>query len=253
MNTLLFASSMLAFTLGLSGCIKLNSAEEAGVSYPTVESPWQDNQKCLNQPTHPGFAKEVLHVKSMTVVIAGGEKAIPDSKWAKYKPSFPNQKNTDRHLLFSTSCFARSPQAPADCQGDACRKTITMDHYSWTALSKIDAVDCIPRNSSCNPGKVQPGEIAVVVSEKCHEMTFNGDQIFLYGPNGEKAIMHATENGKPTTQVQLPEGWFLSKETLTTPLVLHPFGGPGFCYYNIIRDQLAQSYHQIKYAKAMYP
>ncbi len=239
--------------VGLTGCPKLETAEKAGVSYETVESPWPSHPRCLNNPVHAGPAKEVLDAKRMTVVVASGTQEITDSEWTTYKPSFPNQKNSDRHLLFSTSCFARSPDAPADCQGDDCRQMVELDNYSWTALSKLDAVDCIPKKSSCNPSKVKAGEIAIVVSEKCHEMTFEGEQIFLYGPNGEKAIMHATVTGSPTIEVQLPRGWSLSKVTLNHPLILHPFGGANKCFYNIIRDHQAQSYHQIGYAKPYYP
>lgn len=37
-----------------------------------------------------------------------------------YTPSLGNQKNSDRFLLFSKSCFARSPSKPADCVGEGC-------------------------------------------------------------------------------------------------------------------------------------
>jgi hypothetical protein len=35
--------------------------------------------------------------------------------------------------------------------------------------------------------------------------------------------------------------------------VLLPFGGGDDCYYNVIRDNLVQSYHQIAYAADVYP
>jgi len=246
-----FTSLVMVFAL--TGCPKLQTAEKAGVSYETVESPWPIHPICLNPQVRAGIAKEILDAKLMTVVIASGPREISDAEWSAYKPSFPNQKNSDRHLLFSASCFARSPGAPADCKGDDCRQMVDLDDYSWTALSKLDAVDCIPKNSSCNPGKVKAGEIAIVVSEKCHELTCEGEQVFLFGPSGEKAIMHATATGMPTMDVQLPRGWHLTKETLAHPLVIRPFGGGTKCYYNIIRDNLAQSYHQIHYGKPYYP
>ena len=84
-------------------------------------------------------------------------------------------------------------------------------------------------------------------------MHFTGDVIFLSGPHGEKAIMHATADGVPHTDVALPAGWSLSRETLTTEFVLRPFGGGDACFYNIIRDARAQSYHQFQFAGPHYP
>jgi hypothetical protein len=37
------------------------------------------------------------------------------------------------------------------------------------------------------------------------------------------------------------------------PLELLPFGGGDACYYNIVRDNRVQSYHQYRYAKEWYP
>ncbi len=66
--------------------------------------------------------------------------------------------------------------------------------------------------------------------------------------------MHAAADGEPaTTDVGLPEGWTLTRETLAEPLVVLPFGGEDGCYYNIIRDAKTQAYHQIAYGKSTYP
>ena len=70
---------------------------------------------------------------------------------------------------------------------------------------------------------------------------------------GEAAIMHATANGTPTTDVPLPDGWTLTEETLPEPLVVRPFGGGDACYFNILRDAKVQSYHQFRYAGPSYP
>jgi hypothetical protein len=35
--------------------------------------------------------------------------------------------------------------------------------------------------------------------------------------------------------------------------VLHPFGGANACFYNILRDEKMQSYHQIRYPGPTYP
>jgi hypothetical protein len=237
-----------------SSCLKLPTSEEAQVHYSTQSSNWPLQEVCLNPPIQEGIAKEVLMAKKLTVVIAGGENPISDKKWESYKPSFPNIKNSDRHTLFTQSCFIRSPQAPADCVGESCKKIEHINHYSWIALSKIVAADCLPKSSKdCDPSKVKSGQLAFVVTEKCHRLVFNDRAIFLYGPNGEKAIMHATADGHPTTSVNLPNGWSLKEETLDKALVIFPFGGENKCFYNVIRDSLMQSYHQIKYGQDFYP
>ena len=236
----------------VSGCFSIPTAAEAGVSYATEVSAWPADVECLN-PSGVRVAKEVLKGDIRTVVIAGGARAISDEAWARYTPSFGNIKNSDRHLLFGASCFARSPGTPADCRGDACRTIVELDGHTWVALSKIDAFDCLPADGGCSLSKIDPHHLAFIVTEKCHELRFSGEAVFLRGPDGEAAVMHATPDGHPTLAVRLPDGWTLTREALSGELVVHPFGGDGRCFYNIIRDELQQSYHQISYAKPFYP
>jgi hypothetical protein len=235
------------------GCISIPTSKDAKISYTTEVSAWPASPTCLNPPVMTGIAKEVLNGSRREVVIASGSNPISDEKWASYTPSLGNQKNSDRHTLFTTSCFSRSPGKPADCSGDACRDVIEMDGYTWVGLSKIDAADCVPSASACDGASAKPGGLLFVVTEKCHELVFTGDVIFLAGPGGEKGIMHATSDGMPTTDVVLPAGWSLTKETLAAPLTVHPFGGGDRCFYNVIRDSKLQSYHQLSYAGASYP
>jgi hypothetical protein len=238
--------------LVLAGCTTIPTSADAKVSYSTVGSPWPTVPTCLNNPVMSGTAKEVLNGSRREVVIAGGTNPISDEKWATYTPSLGNQKNSDRHLLFSQSCFSRSPGKPADCVGDACRDVIEMDGYTWIGLSKIEAADCVP-SGGCDGTAAKPGGLLVIITRKCHELVFEGDVFMLQGPAGVSAVMHATADGNPTTDVVLPAGWTLTKQTLTTPLVVHPFGGGDACFYNVIRDSKLQSYHQLTYAGATYP
>ncbi len=121
------------------------------------------------------------------------------------------------------------------------------------SYAKIDSADCVPSASQCEATGAKAGGLFVVVTEKCHELVFEGEVIFLQGPNGEKAVMHATSDGNPTTDVPLPAGWSLNRQTLAAPLTLHPFGGGDGCFYNVIRDSKLQSYHQFEYASPRYP
>lgn len=237
----------------LAGCAMIPSARDAGVRFETRASDWPAGAACLNAPGRAGTVKEVLLGRERLVVIGTGPGAISDEAWATYSPGFANHKNSDRHTLFATSCFVRSPDAPGSCTGEACAQRVRVDGYTWTALSRIEAVDCIPAGGGCNPAALAPGRLAVVVTRKCHEMTFTGSAIFLRGPSGERAIMHATADGNPTLDVALPEGWTLSREQLKAPLVLRPFGGGQSCYYNILRDSRSQSYHQFEFAGPTWP
>ncbi len=249
-----FSGSITALlALALGGCAALPTAREANVSFSTVESPWSATTACLNSPTPTGIAKEVLIGASRTVVIAGGPSPISDEAWASFSPGLGNQKNSDRHLLFARSCYARSPSRPASCVGEDCREIVSLGGHTWVALSKIRAADCLPSTAACNGTTPLPGGLLVVVTEKCHELTFEGSVFMLRGPDGQRAVMHATPNGTPTTDVTLPPGWTLTTEVLAAPLVVHPFGGGDRCFYNILRDHRQQSYHQIGFSGATYP
>lgn len=239
----------------LGSCVNFPTAAEAGISYATEVVRWPAELECLNSATPPPVAKEVLDQGTFTVVIAGGDHAISDAEWPSYMPSWGHSKNSDRHLLFGQSCFWRSPRTPASCVGDDCRSIVEFDQHSWVELSKIHAVDCVPSTDDCSPQSVKPGQLAVIVTEKCHELVFVGDVVELAGPGGERAIMHATADGVVDLDVALPAGWSLTQRTLTEPLVLHPYGGGDGerCFYNIIRDHQAQSYHQVAYPRATYP
>jgi len=239
--------------LTLTSCFSLPTSQEAGVSYATVVSPWPTTTTCLNSPTPTGIAKEVLIGSARTVVIAGGDHPISDADWTNFNPGLGNKKTSDRHLLFTRSCFARSPSKSATCRGMECREIVDLKGHTWIGLSKIEAVDCLPNNDACSGTGAKPGGLLVVVTRKCHELVFEGQVRILHGPKGERAVMHATADGHPTTNVQLPTGWTLVEEMLTEPLVLHPYGGGDACFYNIIRDELQQSYHQIGFTGAKYP
>jgi hypothetical protein len=246
--SVLTASSLLA--CGGTG------ASARGISYATVPARWPENPVCMNKNHGPIVAKEVILGKSMTVVISGGEKAISDEAWKDFSPGLFNTKNSERHTMFALSCFVRSPGVPATCGAGtdpACRETVDLGGYSWIALSKIEAVDCFPASRTCNPANVKSGQLAFVVTRKCHELVFEGRAFILHGPHGEAAIMHATANGTPTTDVPLPDGWTLTEETLPEPLIVRPFGGGDACYFNILRDAKVQSYHQFRYAGPSYP
>ncbi|MCA2979236.1 MAG: hypothetical protein INH41_13940 [Myxococcaceae bacterium] len=235
----------------MPGCLSIPTSADAEVSYAAVESPWPASPVCLNQPG-VAVAKEVLFGRTRTVVIAGGSNPIPDERWPSYTPSLGNQKNSDRFLLFTRSCFSRSPGKSASCEGEACRDVIELDGYTWVGLSKVEAADCVGVGGCTNMG-ANPGALFVVVTRKCHELVFENEGWFLDGPNGERAIMHATATGTVNENVTLPAGWTLKKEALATPLVLRPFGGGDACFYNIIRDHTLQAYHQFKYATPRYP
>lgn len=236
-----------------AGCSSLPDAKQAGIRYDTTPSPWPADVACINQQHGAVVAREMLMGRTRTVVIAGGPAPISDQAWAAYRPGGYNQKNSDRHTMFTRSCFARSPSAPPDCAGERCRRVIESDGHTWIELSRVEAVDCSPPEGGCDPGHIRPGQLGIIVTSKCHELVFEGRAFLLQGPRGEEAVMHATADGKPTTDVALPSGWSLRETVLIEPLVIRPFGGADACFYNILRDAKAQSYHQIRYPGPSYP
>ena len=237
----------------LIGCVSIPSIEASGVSYPTTPVAWPETIACLNDET-PGLAKEVLVGSTRTVVVAGGEDPISDEAWEAFSPGLGNVKNQNRNLLFGDSCFWRSPASPASCEGDACRSQVEIKGYTWVELSEVVAMDCIPAGTAgCGSQGAPEGALTIVVTRKCHEVVFEGEAWILSGPSGERAIMHATEADEPTGDVSLPDGWTLAQTTLAVPLVLHPFGAEGDCYYNILRDHRVQAYHQFEYSGASFP
>ena len=247
------AGRLLIVALGVLSCASVPDAKARGISYSTEPAAWPAGKGCLNKQRGPIVAKEVLMGRTMTVVVSGGSKPISDEAWVDFSPGWFNRKNSDRHTLFQRSCFIRSPDAPASCEGPGCARIVELEGYTWVELSKVEAVDCLPATGGCDPAKVKPGQLAFVVTRKCHELVFDGAVYMLRGPRGERAIMHATADGKPTTEVALPEGWKLTVETLTEPLVVHPYGRGDACFYNVLRDARLQSYHQLAYAGATYP
>ncbi len=248
------STTLAAATLSVaSGCLPFESSVDAGVSYSTTPTEWRSDATCIGEENQ-GTAKELINMNTLMVVVAGGDSPITDRDWESFEAPSGWTKNSTRNLQFDGSCFARSPNERADCQGDACYTVVDVEGHTWIELSQILSVDCIPSGKTCNPMGLGDGELAFIVTRKCHQITFEGDVIMLNGPNGERAVLHASKgDDPPSTNVDLPDGWRLSTQTLDEPLTLVPFGGPGGCYYNIIRDASEQSYHQFEYATAAYP
>lgn len=240
----------IALTLTLAGCGGAPMMPgPSDVTYPATPIAWPAEVECGEKPA---IAKEVMVPRTRSVVVAAGADPISDAEWVDYSPSLLRVKNSTRHLLFSDSCFWRSPGTPADCAGESCRTITEFDGHTWMDMSQIIGMSCVG-GDDCDPQAVAPGDLAVVVTAKCHRITFTGEAFLLRGPGGEQAVMHATPDGQPTTDVPLPPGWTLTREALPEPLVLLPFGAGDDCYYNIIRDARGQSYHQFGYAGPTWP
>ena len=225
-----------------------DSVEEAGIKYitkPAFELPsniqWQDI----------GFATELINLKEKLVVIGVGDNPISRSEWDDFKPRLPWQKNIDRHILIDKTAFLRSPDAPSNCQGAACKTQIEYKGYSWTKLAQPLAVDYIPAKT--NMLKPEEGHLVVKVIKKCQAVVFENEIYQMSDEIGNLYVMHATETGTPNMNVVLPEGFKLKKVKLEKPLIILPFGEKEDCYFNIVGDHLGQGYHQYQYANDFYP
>lgn len=248
-------SALLLLALLVSGCGGLPDMDRSGVSFATQPVERPDLSQCLNNQGGAGLAKELINVRDLVVVIGGGPDAISDEAWADFSPRFPWQKNLDRNTMFTDHCFYRSPSAPADCTGDACRVLIPYRDYSWVELSRIVGVKCFPSgDAGCRDDGVDPGAFAITTIEKCHQIVYEGEIYELADDRGNRFVMHANETGAPNlTDVALPPGWQLNRIDLDEPLEILPFGGEGACYHNVGRDNLNQGYHQTIFAKERYP
>lgn len=239
---------------------QLSAPKALEISYVTVQTPMPTGASCVGRDAEgeaesPGIAKEILNLATDDIYIAARPNPMPDDVWAGYRFQLPLLKNSTRNLLFQGSCFFRSPDVAADCRGDACFTLETLVDYSWLKLTTVMGNTCYPDTAGCKGDQVAPGYVSINTIAKCHRMVFDGPAIYeLVDGQGNRYVMHATATGVPdVTGPTLPPGWTLTERLLDTPLVLLPFGGGDACYYNVVRDNLVQAYHQFAYAGDRYP
>ncbi len=261
-RTLLIASgiflaiALIAGLVALSYVQRLMAPKPLTITYSTEQTIMPADAACAGGSDKSiGVAKEVFNLETKDIYVAGGANPMPDAVWADYHFWLPYLKNSTRHLLFDGSCFFRSPDAPADCTGDACFNFATIVDYSWLKLTTVVGNSCFPDASGCSGDQVNPGYVSINTIAKCQRVVFEGPIIYeLADGKGNRYVMHATMTGVPdVTGPTLPAGWTLTERTIDEPLVLLPFGAGDNCYYNVVRDNLVQSYHQYVYASEQYP
>lgn len=240
-------SFLLFFIPFLVNSCGVKTAKEVGLHFSTERSQLPST---LNW-NKIGFAKELINQKEMTVVISGGENPIPLGQWKTFKPSFPYRKNIDRYLLFQQSAFYRSPNTDINCKGAECIKQYEYHSYTWVEIAKPICIDYV--GGKTNMLKPEKGHLVIKTIQKCQTLLFTDSIYQLTDNKGNYYVMHATETGKPVTNVSLPSGWELKKIDLKEPLIISPFGGGNECFYNIIGDNLGQGYHQYIFADSVHP
>lgn len=245
----------IAAVAGFSYLQSLTAFEPLTITYDTVQTAMPEDATCAGgRDDSPGIAKEILNAETDIIYVAGGDNPMPDDVWNETSFRIPLLKNSTRNLLFQGSCFFRSPGTEATCSGDDCFVIDEIAGYSWLALTEVVGQDCLPTMDGCSADAVNPGYVSITTIDKCQRLVFEGPVIYeLSDGQGNLYVMHATATGTPDLNPTLPEGWTLTERTLDEPLVLLPFGGGDACYYNIVRDNLVQSYHQYAYAGDQYP
>jgi hypothetical protein len=241
--------------IALVGCGgQTGPGNDPNFSFSTAPSPRPTSSACIGG-AGATVAKEMINIRTFEIVLGGGANAMSDEDWAEFRPRLPWMKNSTRFLLFDDSCFFRSPGAPADCTGDECITFMEIFDHSWLLLTTLDNATCLPDASGCPADEVRPGFMSVSSIDKCQQLTFNGPTIYeLSDPAGNRYVMHATATGTPDIgTVQLPAGWQLAEKSIGEPFVIEPVGGGEACYYNILRDNLLQSYHQYVYVGERWP
>lgn len=249
------AVMLLAGALVLSYIRGLMAFKPLEISYATAQTTMPTGALCAGgSDESTGVAKEILNLETDFIYVAGGDNPMPDDVWASATFRLPILKNSTRNLLFDGSCFFRSPDAPPNCEGAACFRIEEIDGYTWLNLTHIAGQSCYPDSSGCSADVVNAGYVSISTIAKCHHIVYEGPVIYeLADGNGNYYVMHATATGTPDLNPALPAGWTLTERTLTEPLALLPFGGGDDCYYNVVRDNLLQSYHQFQYAGERYP
>lgn len=258
---LLLGGGLLIVVLGgalllLSYVQALLAPKPLEIRYATVQTAMPADATCAGGSEEGGgIAKEILNLETDDIYVAGGPNPISDESWEATRFRLPILKNSTRNLLFTGSCFFRSPDASTNCQGDACFTIEEIADYTWLKLTTVAGNDCYPDPSGCSGETVAPGYVSINTIAKCHRMVFAGPLVYeLSDGRGNVYVMHATATGVPDVEgPTLPEGWSLRAVEIDEALTLLPFGGGDDCYYNVLRDNLVQSYHQITYADDTYP
>lgn len=244
-KVLVFATfcGFLAFT----SCLKIDSIEESGISYSTIASEKPNNIEW----SQIGLAKELINANKKIVLVSGGSNPVDIKDWNDFMARFPWKKNIDRNLLFDSTFFQRSPGLPIDCAN--CYTEIEYKKQTWIELARIGGVAFVPDKTDIIAP--EEGHVVIKTIEKCQVLKYNqGSEVFELTDNkGNFYIMHATENGRPTLDVELPDAWTISTRILEEDFILGPFGGGDFCYFNILGDHLGQGFHQYIYADDHYP
>jgi hypothetical protein len=246
MKTALLLTCLLGVTLALGSCTSFPTALEAGLKLETTPMDLPDR---LDWGTK-GQAHELIQVNELLVVVSGGDHPISDEAWATYQPPVGYQKNIERNLLFSRTAFLHSPGVVDSALGSDRYRFRIFDGYTWLELAKPVAIDFIPAGEATDFLKPAAGHLVVKTILKPQVLEFTGTLWQLSDGKGNLYVMHATENGRPTTEVALPEGWTVRRLDVADPLLIRPLKGG---YYNIVGDCLGQGYHQYAYAGATYP
>jgi hypothetical protein len=251
---ILIAVIAVGAVVALSYLQSLTALRPLEISYATITTNMPEGAACAGGGQEGGVAKEIFNLETDYIYVAGGTNPMPDDVWASYSFRLPLLQNSTRNLMFNGSCFFRSPGASTSCEGDACFIFDEIADYTWLALTQIVGQSCFPDLSGCSGDVVNPGFVSINTIAKCQRIQYDGPTIYeLSDGQGNLYVMHATDDGVPDLNAVLPDGWTLTERAIEEPLVLLPFGGGDSCYYNIVRDNLVQSYHQYAYADAAYP
>ncbi|CAB9513448.1 unknown protein [Seminavis robusta] len=192
----------------------------------------------LTSSADGGDAIEIVDESTDILHVAFGN-SITEEEFATYPQEVGNwSKNSPRDAQFD-GCILKSPLTPIDCSGmEECLAVKEVPEFNnslwmettqfacrgWYPSGKVDDIDLQP-----------PPEGQILTDEW-----------------GNEYILHATvQEGKDGIADSLegqvlPEGWSIREVTLTSPFSIWPdISDDGTCYYQILRDNLDNSYHGI--------
>ncbi|PRW33031.1 Regulatory recX [Chlorella sorokiniana] len=156
------------------------------------------------------------------------------------------------------TCISRSPNAPADCEGDDCNVYIE----EWLEFALLNCYGSYPTpgvNFFTNP-EPAPGNVALAVTQTCKNYFYGPSEQwdFFYSVTdqwGNKWAMQTTHNNISTEQafdellaeVVWPAGWKVEKVPLTETQTQIPYMVGNGCYAMVLKDSEFNSWHLYDY------
>lgn len=233
--------------------MSIPTMEQSGLSFDTTLLEVPENTPWVSYED----AFEMINPTTMTVVFEDAthpvsENPISAEQWSKFKGPLPWRKNIKRNIQFDGAFMVGSPSVyktgnASDTDFESNLVFLEIDDYTWMELAIVEAATVYPGGGKPSGQIPEPGKVIFQTVVKPQINRWDDEIYQMTDGKGNYFVMHATatEDGEPSLDVELPEGWTLQRVELDEPLIITPTVGG---YFNILMDNLGQGYHQYIYA-----